>query len=104
METPQATNLNGFNKKYKFPIDLFSQSLVIVRKLDGVESFRDYSNRVRSELGAAYGANLILRHRSPWTEANYLGTSVRSVQRYIRDFPFSDTFLELVYKIQISQL
>lgn len=104
METPQTTNLNGFNKKYKFPLELISSSLIVVRKIDGLESFNEFSRRVKSEVGAAYGANLILRRRSPWTEANFVGCSVRSIQRYMREFPFSETFLDLVYKIQISQL
>lgn len=104
METSQTTNLNGFNKKYKFPLERISDSLRVQRTLSGLESYVDYRRRVRDEIGSAYGANLILRHRSPWIEADFLGISVRSVQRYMREFPFSDTFLELVYKIQISQL
>lgn len=104
METPQKANLNDFNQKYKFPMELFSQALIVQRRISGLETFSEYSERVRSELGNAYGANLILRRRSPWIEADYLGTSIRSVQRYMRSFPFSDSFLELVYKIQISQL
>lgn len=104
METPQTTNLNGFNQKYKFPMERVSESLTIVRLIDGGESLQQYKTRVRSELGALYASNSILRRRSAYIEAHSLGVSVRTIQRYFREFPLSDQALVLLYHIQITQL
>lgn len=104
METLQKANIDGFNKKYKFPMERVSESLSIVRLIDGYESLQQYKTRVRSELGALYASNSILRRRSSYIEAHSLGVSVRTIQRYFKEFPFSDQALDLLYHIQITQL
>lgn len=104
METPQTTNIDGFNRKYKFPLERISESLCIVRLVTGLESLQQYKTRVRSELGALYASNSILRRRSAYIEAHSLGVSVRTIQRYFREFPLSDQVLDLLYHIQITQL
>lgn len=104
METSQKTNINEFDRKYKFDMKTFSDVFLLQVDLIGPETYRDYSIRVRSQLASYYASNCLLRRRSPFTEAHALRLSVRTVQRYWKEFPISDNLLELIYHIQITQL
>lgn len=97
-------NITDYDRKYKFPLERVSESLRLVRLLGGPETLSQYKTRVRAELGALYASTSLLRRRTPYSEAVQLGVSIRTVQRYFREFPFSDQTLDLLYHIQITQL
>lgn len=97
-------NITDYDRKYKFPLERVSDSLRIVRLISGYETLQQYKTRVRAELGALYASTSILRRRTPYIEAHELGISIRSVQRYFREFPLSDQTLDLLYHIQITQV
>lgn len=104
METSQKTNINDFDRKYKFDMGVFTDAFRIQKKLDGPESLSEFRSRCRRQIASYYAANCLLRRRSPYVEALALGLSVRSIQRYWSEFPLSDQVLDLIYHIQITQL
>lgn len=104
MEQVPKANITDYDRKYKFDLTRISDSLRLEVRIDGPESLDMYKYRVRAELGSYYGATMILKRRNPYTESVALNCSVRSVQRYWKEFPLPDNVLEILYHIQITQL
>jgi len=95
--------MENFSKTYKYPLDrtriaaIFTVELLVT----GVESLEQYKTRVKAEFASYLWCVCLLRHYDKILLARKLNMSIRSMDRYIREIPLPDTFLEYLYFLQV---
>lgn len=95
--------MDNFPKSYKYPLDRTRIAAIFAVELlvDGVESIEQYKSRVKAEFASYLWCLCLLRHKDKIMLARQLNMSIRSMDRYIREVPLPDTFLEYLYLLQV---
>lgn len=91
--------------KYKYPLDLgrVASIFAVDLRIDGPESLPEYKRRVRAEFASYLWCIALLRHVDKIYLAHLLQISVRSMDRYVKEVPLPDTFLDYIYTLQTFQ-
>lgn len=98
-----TANMENNRQPYKYPLDRsrIASIFCVEYLVTGVESIEDYKSRVKAEFASYLWCICLLRRMDKIRLAHQLGISIRSMDRYIKEIPLPDTFLEYLYLLQL---